>query len=237
MRNKWFELKMGLAAAGLATSIGFTVHSAHSYSGAMKALNANPDYIQSEILEDAADNLSSASSELEYEPERVWRDSHDICISRDEDGFCTASSTYWETHRSPEDCPDPSDAKSYISNAISLLQRTGGAEVGTNSENAGLIGAVNELYRSLPNGNELCYINGYHASESTFANQMGILNSAANEVNAHSEQHYSKVPSNLKSDRNWSIFGIIASIVGILGSGALGTYTVYKNKQDTGFCW
>lgn len=237
MRDKAYEIKMGLAAVALAGTIWGTAHSCGKHSDAMKALNANPDYIESEILEDAAANLSSASSELEYEPERVWQELYTVCDSHDEDGNCTSTSIHWRTRRIPENCPDPSDAKRYISKAMSLLQMTGGSEVGANPENAGLIGAVNEIYRSLPNGNELCYIDGYHATESTFAGQMGLLNSAASEVNAHSKAHDAKVPPGLKSDRNWSIFGIIASILGIVGSGAFGGYTVYKHKEDTGFYW
>ena len=236
MRDKKYEIKIGLTALALAGSIWGTVHSVGKHSDAMDALNNNPDYVESETLEDAADNLSSASSELEYEPERIWTDSHTRCVAHDEDGNCTDTEIYIETHRTPEDCPDPSNAKSYINNAISLLQRTG-AEQGNNPENNGLEGALAELSNSLPNGNELCSINGYHACESTFANQRGILNSAASEVNAHSKRHYAKVPPGLKSDRNWSIFGIIASILGILGTGAIGGYIVYKHKEDTGFYW
>ena len=80
MRDKTYEIKIGLAALALAGSIYGTVHSAGKYSDAMHALNNNPDYVQSEILEDAADNLSSASSQLEYSPERVWTDMHTRCV-------------------------------------------------------------------------------------------------------------------------------------------------------------
>ncbi|MFA5888402.1 MAG: hypothetical protein WC852_06860 [Candidatus Nanoarchaeia archaeon] len=238
-----YGLKMGIAAAALAASIGFTAHSAKSYSSAMDALNANPDYVESETLEDVTSNLSSASSELKYTPEKVWRDSYETCDEYDEEGDCISWSTHWETHRIPEDCPDPSDAKNYIQNAISGLENTG-AEVGPNPDNAGLEGALKNLYISLPEGNEMCNYhfpnapkNEFVHASKLFKNERDTLDFAAADVNAHSKQHYAKVPPNLKSDRNWSLFGIIASIFGILGSGAFGAYSVYKQKENTGFYW
>lgn len=231
-----YGLKMGLAAAALATSIGFTVHSCSSYSDAVDALNANPDYVESKTLDDVAGNLSSASSQLDYSPETVTLVPYEVCDAEDEEGDCISWTTHWNKDITPEDCPDSSDAKEYINNAISELEKTG-AEVGPNPENAGLEGVLKELSRSLPDGNDLCYIGNNHVDGSTFENQRSMLESAENEVNAHSKAHDAKVPPGLKSDRNWGIFGIIASIIGILGSGAFGTYTVYRQKEDTGFYW
>lgn len=211
----------------LATSIFFVSRSCNRYSEAMAALNANPDYLEYVALDDASSYINGAEDELEYTPERVWHDSHTRCNHRDEDGHCTSHSTYWETHRTPEDCPDPSHAKSGISKAINKLKLVGGGEEGINRENEWWIKVLTSISNDIfPNGIEVCYINGYHVSESTFYSQRSSLNDIERSTYSHGDEHYAKVPEDLKSKRNWSIFGIIISILGIVSSIGFGGFII-----------
>jgi hypothetical protein len=227
----WFT-KLIIALVVGVISIVFTIYSCSKYQEAMSELNKNPDYIESEILDDASDNISSASSELEYIPERIWTESHRICTHTDEDGFCTSHSTYFDTHRRPEDCPDIYDAKKYIKNAISLLEKTGGIEYGINDENAAPINKLRNVSSPLPDGNELCFYRDYHVSESTFARERNILESIDADIEAHEASHYELVPSDLKSKRNWSIFGLIVSIVGIVLSVCVCGFIVVEYSDE-----
>jgi hypothetical protein len=223
------NISLVVSTVVLATSIFFVTRSCDKYTEAMAALNANPDYVESITLDNARGHVYSASSELEYTPERVWHESYETCNHRDEDGTCTSHSTHYRTRRTPENCPDPSDAKSHIANANNLLEMTGGSgEKGINNENKPIIERIKEVSSEIPDGHELCYINGYHASESTFSQQRSALNLAGKIIDEHSDEHYAKVPEDLKSNRNWSIFGIIASILGIAGSVVFGGFCILR---------
>jgi hypothetical protein len=204
----------------------------------MAALNKNADYVESKTLDSAASDISSASSELEYSPERVWQESYTTCDARDEEGDCTSRSTHWRTRRTPEDCPDPSDTKSYIARAENALELTGGSEEGgINNENKASIETILAVSSALPDGHELCYIDRYHASESTFAPQRHKLELVVSILSEHSAEHYAKVPSDLKKKRNWSIFGLVISSLGILGSLGLGAYFVTGYADGTSTRW
>jgi len=223
------NISLVISIVVLATSIFFVACSCDKCIEAMAALNANPDYLESITLDKAKSNIYSASSELEYTPERVRHESHTTCNHRDEDGVCTSHSTYHDTHRTPEDCPDPSDAKGYIANATNLLEMTGGSgEKGINNENKSIIERIKRVSSEIPDEHELCYVDGYHASESTFSQQRSSLNLAERIVDEHSDEHYAKVPEDLKSKRNWSIFGLVASILGIAGSIIFGGFCILR---------
>ena len=226
--------KSAIALVVLAIAIVCTSYSCTKYSEAMAALNKNADYVESKTLNNAASDISSASSELDYSPERVWQESYTTCNARDEEGDCTSRSTHWRTRRTPEDCPDPSDTKSYIARAVNSLEMTGGSgEKGLNNENKASIETILAVSASLPDGHELCYIDRYHASESTFAPQRHKLALVTSILSEHADERYAKVPSDLKKKRNWSVFGLVMSTLGILGSFGFGIYSLTGYADGT----
>ncbi|MBU4352075.1 MAG: hypothetical protein KJ939_03250 [Nanoarchaeota archaeon] len=220
-------LQIGLCSLVLAGSVPATITTYNGLQETEAKLVQHYDYNEANKLKSIYDLLNCAHNELVYTPSR-------ISVSTDSEGNV-------KTDYHPAVHPDVKNAKICLKKAVNGMNNLGANLSIEQSKIKKLENKLNKfqdvkdilisLDSILPNENDMENYKGKKVDNNTFANErMNIGHMIAKVENAR-QQHYAKVPKELKNAKFSNILGLISS--SFLGISALiaGLYFNFRRKE------
>lgn len=201
--------------AALALALFGSVSTCSGYREAQRKLEANPDYVTACTLEDAAEDADNAEGKLEYHAAWVQMIPHTHHVGKS--SYTTFTYIYH-----PARYPDAADARAFISQGVSRLEKYSEED----SRLQPLIDELRALYRQLPN------MNNIDADNSRFSSERGHLESLEGRIESISNAFMDKVPKELRTSKKWNIAGFILSIAAGLAALGFGGYTIYRIREE-----
>ncbi len=178
-----------------------------SLSEADENLSMNRSYQQEQLWKGVESDVRSAESYLDYRP--AWNQPIPHKIGK---------VTTYTTIRHPARYPDCSDSKDKIRTTADHIEDI----LKRSNRPSRISDELRSIGESLPDQNNLKRYNGQKVNDDTFGTERQELLQIADKAEAVARQYHSEVPEDLLSAKRRAGFGLLASIIGLIGSSLAG---------------